>query len=126
MLKNIDNYETGASLEKAAQLSLLYLIGGKGYPPNWNSSNVQLVGLTDDLNVISPAKFNELMKISNSSLSDVLGAPEFNVLINLTKTDGTTINSTGLPPSNSSNSAVVESYVVFNNALSNIYVTVWK
>jgi hypothetical protein len=126
MLNNINNYETKISMEKAAHTATLYLINGQGYPANWNSSNVQLIGLVNDLNVISPIKLNSLMKIDNTTLGESLGIPEFKVFINLTTTGGTTIRSTGLLPVNYSGSAIVKSFVSYNNSLSNLYVTVWK
>jgi len=126
MLKNNDASEAKIAAEKAAYLSSFFLIDGPGYPQNWNVSNVTIIGLAKDLNVIDQRKFIELMKIDNYTLPGMLGIPEFKVFINLTKTDDRTINSTGLRPVLPNTSAVILSYVSFNNTLSRLYVTVWK
>lgn len=126
MLKNFEDGETKIAAEKAAYISTFYLINGKGYPVNWNSSNVSLLGLAKDLNIIDGRKFTELMKIDNASLGNFLGAPEYKFFINLTKKNDVTINSTGYPPINPSISTSVMSFVVFNTEISKLYVTVWK
>jgi len=126
MLKSIGNSESKIAAEKAAYITTFYLIDGSGYPKKWNSSNVTIIGLAKDLNVIDQRKFIELMKIDNYTLPNMLGIPDFKVFINLTKTNDRTINSTGLRPILPNTSAVIMSYVVFNNTLSRLYVTVWK
>ena len=126
MLKNNDVSEAKITAEKAAYLSTFFLINGPGYPQSWNVTNVTIIGLANNLNVIDQRKFIELMKINNYTLPDMLGIPEFKIFINLTKTDDRTINSTGLAPNMSNTSAVIMSYVLFNNTLSRLYVTVWK
>ena len=126
MLKSIGNSESKIAAEKAAYITTFYLIDGSGYPKKWNSSNVTIIGLAKDLNVIDQRKFIELMKIDNNSLPVMLGIPEYKVFINLTKTDDRTINSTGLWPVLPNISTVIMSYVSFNNTLSRLYVTVWK
>jgi len=126
MLKSFGDSESKMAIEKAAYLTTFYLIDGPGHPANWNVSNVTIIGLAKDLNVIDQRKFIELMKIDNYTLPDMLGIPEYKVFINLTKTDDITINSTGLWPVRPNTSAVIMSYVSFNNTLSRLYVTVWK
>ena len=126
MLKTVGDSEAKMAAEKAAYVSTFFLIDGPGYPANWNVSNVTIIGLAKDLNVIDQRKFIELMKIDNYTLPGMLGIPEFKVFINLTKTDDRTINSTGLRPVLPNTSAVILSYVSFNNTLSRLYVTVWK
>ncbi len=126
MLKSVGDSDSRMAVEKAAYLTTSYLIDGPGQPQNWNSSNVTIIGLTSNLDVIDQRKFIELMKIDNHTLPVMLGIPEYNVFINLTKTDDTTINSTGLYPILPDTSTVIMSYVSFNNILSRLYVTVWK
>lgn len=126
MQKNMENEQTQLAVEKAAYLSGFYLTASQGAPLEWNRSNAQLIGLANQMNVIDVQRFNELMQISNGSISSYLGIPEFNVFINLTTASGTTINSTGARQSNSSIAVVVPSFVSFNNNLSILYVTVWK
>jgi hypothetical protein len=126
MLKTAGDSESKMAVEKAAYLTTFYLINGPGHPANWNSSNVTIIGLANNLNVIDQRKFIELMKIDNNSLPAMLGIPEFKIFINLTEADDGTINSTGLWPVIPNTSAVIMSYVSFNNTLSKLYVTVWK
>ena len=126
MLDNIGNYETAIGAEKASHTASLYLINGQGHPTNWNYTNVQLVGLAKNLNVMDSGKFTELMKISNSTLGEKLGVPDFKIFINLTNAGGTTINYTGLSPENYSTLSRLLSYVSYNGAISKLYVTVWK
>ena len=126
MLDNIDNHETATGAEKASHIASLYLINGPGYPADWNHTSVQLIGLAKNLNVIDPAKFEQLMNISNSTLGDKLGAPDFKIFINLTTPSGITLNYTGLLPENYSTLSRLLSYVSYNGVPAKIYVTVWK
>ena len=126
MLDNINGYETAMGAEKASHIASLYLINGPGYPTNWNYTNVQLVGLAKDLNVIDGGKVAGLMNISNSTLGEKLGVPDFKIFINLTSSSGTTINYTGLSPENYSTLSRLLSYVSYNGAPAKLYVTVWK
>ena len=126
MLNNIDGYETAIGAEKASHIASLYLINGPGYPADWNYTTVQLVGLAKNLNVMDSGKFTELMKISNSTLGEKLGVPDFKIFINLTNSSGTTINYTGLAPENYSTLSRLLSYVSYNGVPAKIYVTVWK
>ena len=126
MLKTAGDSEAKMAVEKAAYLTTFYLIEGSGYPSEWNSSNVVIIGLAKSLNVIDKRKFTELMKIDNNSLPAMFGIPEYKVFINLTDTDGKTIYSTGLWPVLPNTSAVIMSYASLNSTLSQLYVTVWK
>ncbi len=127
MLDNFENYELRISAEKAAYSSMLSLISGKGYPADWNSTNVVVVGVgRDRKNIIDGWKFVQLMNIENNTLGEKIGIPEYNVHINLTTGAGATINSTGLVPTEPIVSARVMSFVSFNGELSKIYFTVWK
>ncbi len=126
MLSNIDGYETATGAEKASHIASLYLINGPGYPTDWNYTNVQLMGLAKDLNVMDSRKVAELMKIDNSTLGEKLGVPDFKIFINLTTSGGTTINCTGLSPENHSTLSRLLSYVSYNGAPSKLYLTVWK
>jgi hypothetical protein len=127
LLNNMDNYENSVPLEMAAHQSSMYLLNGRGYPEDWNSSNVKLLGLIDDrLNVISQYKLDELLKIDNASLSQMLGIPEYNVFINITTVARETLVSTGLPPENFSTFAMIMNYAGYDNQVSKVYVVVWK
>jgi len=126
MLKNFEDSESRITAEKAAYLGSLYLVDSKGYPVPWNSTNISVLGVAKDLNIIDENKFAELMKVDNASLGDLLGAPGYKFFINLTKLNDATINSTGYAPSNPSIIVTVPSYVVFNKEVSKLYVTVWK
>ena len=126
ILKSADDYNTRISAEKAAYISTFFLTNGPGYPSSWNATNVQIVGVAKNLDVIDSGKFIELMKIKNETLGELLGAPQYNIFINLTSLGGVTINSTGLRPVNYNISAGVLSFVSFNNTISKLYVAVWK
>ena len=126
MLDSINGYETANGAEKASHVASLYLINGPGYPANWSYADVQLVGLAKNLNVLDPNKFEQLKNISNSTLGEKLGVPDFKIFINLTNSNGGTMGSTGLVPDNYSTLSRLLSYVSYNGAPSKLYVTVWK
>lgn len=126
MLQNADGYQTRISAEKAAHTAAFYLISGPGYPSNWTASSYQLVGVAKDLDVIDQTKFSTLMRLDNATLGNALGVPEYKILVNLTRGDDRTINSTGLAPLNPSISARILSFVSYNSVPSKLYVTVWK
>ena len=120
------DYTQRNSAEIAAHSIALSLISSKGYPEDWNRTTVMIVGIAKNLDVIDGKKFNELMALPNASLGDLLGVSEFKIMINLTSSAGTTINSTGLAPANYSILSTALSFVSFNNNVSKLYVTVWK
>ena len=124
---NIENYENSVPIEMAAQQASMYLVNGRGYPADWNSTNVQLLGLVDDqLNVVEQYKLDELMKIANSSLGQLLGVPGYNVFINITTVTGETRASTGLRPENYSVYSQAMNYVGYDRMLTKLYVVLWK
>lgn len=125
-IRNMDNYRQVAAAEKAAHIATAYLINSQGYPPAWDSTTVQLVGLTKDLGVIDSRKVTELKKLDPYTLGERLGAPDYNIHINFTLPDNTQIDYAGVPPVFPNISSRVLSFVSYNGNISRLYLTVWK
>lgn len=68
--------------EKAFEIAD-FLVRTPGYPDNWTSSNVKLVGLASPDHVLQIAKLSQLNNISYTDLGTDLKARPYNFLINI-------------------------------------------
>ncbi len=65
------------------------LIESPGYPSNWNSTNVERIGLCYDRAKIDPYKLSEFMSINESTVYNSLNTGKYKVNINLQYPNGT-------------------------------------
>lgn len=82
----IEQEERNKAINKAFQIAD-FLVRTEGYPKNWNSSNVKLIGLAYPDHVLQTNKINEMSNITYEELKIKLKVEPYNFLL--------TINSTG-------------------------------
>ena len=111
-------------LEKPS-LAAFRVLEGPGWPDPWNSSNVQVIGLSRVENVVTPAKFSALENMSNASLKTFLGVEGYHVFLNLTDINNATLRVAGEAPATAATASSWFSHVVFNNSISVLWITVW-
>lgn len=125
-LIKMDEIEGYSEIQKKTYLVSYQLIESSGYPLGWNVSTYTLIGLVDSRNVLSMRKWDEFLKLDNETLKENLGVPEYGLHVELRRLDNTIINATGETPSDYSISSSMISYVLYNNSVSKLYVTLWE
>lgn len=130
-INNITENPTKISAEllldaKSISNSLLTI----GYPPDWNQTNVSIIGLTDGRQRIIQ---NKLDMLSNMTYSDVRTKirSTYDYYISLEHFNNTRIlingsNGIGLVPNNTKNLVTISRIVIYNSALANMRVSVWQ
>ena len=111
------------------------LIENRGYPENWNHTNVERIGLCEYRGIINSNRLMEFAMIDNETLKEATEAGKYNVLIDIKYLNGSTINISGNmtrigvpPPGNISeitNVFVLRDYALYNQERVIIEVTAW-
>lgn len=123
----ISDLEATRNAHEKAYFITNQLIKTPGAPAGWDSTTVTQVGLADSQNVLGVSKWKELHKFSNFSLRDKLGAAAYNAYLELKSIDGTSLDGVGQPTNSSAKlSATMLSYVLYNNSVTKLEVTVWR
>ena len=112
------------------------LIESRGYPENWNHTNVERIGLCEYRGIINSNKLMEFSMIDNETLKEATEAGKYNVLIDIKYLNGSTINISGnmtkigvSQPENISeisNVFVLRDYVLYNQERVIVEVTSWE
>lgn len=97
---------------KAFQVSDV-LIKTEGIPSNWNSTNVNIIGLVSEDRVINEDKLNNFINLDQQEIKDKL-ATNYDIYFNLTNITGKSIASIGNPPAGI-RSIVIKRYVTYKN-----------
>jgi hypothetical protein len=94
-----------------------------GVPANWNSSNVEVIGLADEPQVLNSSKLAEFAKLSYADVTSIWGIP-YNFHFNLTYPNGTLIQEKGLVPAGDY-ASVSKRIALLNQSEVFVYVTLW-
>ncbi len=102
----------------------------QGSPPNWNQSNVEIIGLTNGKQRIVQEKLDLLANITYSEARNKLRTP-YNFYLQLKHLNGTVIPINSQPgfgqtPSDTENLASLTRVVVYNSKLTNLVIQVWE
>src|SRR3989344_297961 len=89
------------------------LIKSEGVPSNWNSTNVNIIGLASEDRVINVDKLNNFIDLSQQEIKDKM-ATNYDIYFNLTNITGKSIASIGNPPAGI-RSVVIKRYVMYEN-----------
>ena len=100
------------------------LVRTKGLPENWNSSNVILIGLASEENILNETKLNEFNNTEYQKIKEIFG---YDFYFNLTDSlNGTIYLEKGLqPPSNANLVVPVERYCLYRDRLVNLKLIFW-
>lgn len=100
------------------------LVKSPGNPTNWNSSNVNFIGLIDNDREISSIKLNNFVSLSESEVKEAMKIPH-NFYFEI-KNDVEVINFTGTPPSGDVTTVKIQRYVYYENEKAKIELTLWE
>jgi len=76
------------------------LIRTKGVPENWNSSNVNVIGLAEEENILDPEKVSEFLSMGNNqySLTKSILTGKYDFFFSITDLNGTVYGTIGNKP----------------------------
>jgi hypothetical protein len=100
------------------------LVKSPGYPWNWNTTDVEFIGLVDEDRQISQAKLDQFLNMSYADLRNKLKTGPYDFYFNLEKTDGENVT-LGLTPSGERQFRL-ERYVKHGNEKAKLQLTLWK
>lgn len=115
---NIQNMEqkTFDEIETLALIVSDSLIRTKGIPENWNSSNVNVIGLADEENVLNSTKVSNFLSMGNSAYSltknTLIGKYDF--FFSITDLNGTQYGTIGSKPADKT-VVPVERYCLYDD-----------
>ncbi|NIO23056.1 MAG: hypothetical protein GTN38_03465 [Candidatus Aenigmarchaeota archaeon] len=115
---NIQNMEqrTFDEIETLALSISDSLIRTKGVPENWNSSNVNVIGLAEGENVLSIPKVSEFLYMGNNEydLTKNILVGRYDFFFSITDLNGTVYGTAGSKPADRT-IVPVERYCLYNN-----------
>lgn len=131
VLTRMNDVERATDAEMKSHMVSNFLTKTSGYPIGWTCGNVRVVGLCSrDPNVIATTRFQEFVNCTNNNATGIrerLSISDYSLFVNLTKTNGVEWNHTGdHVPTNATVVSTTVSYVLYNNEMSKLYVSLWK
>jgi len=131
-----EDYNTNKQIYEMNMLALSisdYLVRRPGIPAEWNRSNVEVIGLAREENILDRGKVNEMMSMGYDELKKALGTGNYEAYIELTYLNSSIVkNETGYDivagqkPNNASYVAVNERYCIYEGKIVRLRLTVWK
>ena len=109
------------------------LVSTPGVPNQWesapalNASQIYALGLAEKDRTLSSKKVNKLFALSYDEMKTLLNLERFEVLFALTYMNGSTINQTGISPSNQSRQVIsVQRTVLDESGPRRVQFTLWR
>lgn len=109
---------------KAMQLADTF-VKSPGYPLEWNSSNVEVIGLAIDDRQISTEKMNNFTNMTESSIKDIMKIENYDFYFTLKAFDGS-INITHGSNITGKQSVAIRRYVIYENKSSELLFALWE
>jgi hypothetical protein len=118
---------------KAVSLSDSF-IRTSGYPEEWNSSNVQIIGMADEENVLNETKILQVVGMPYDTIRATMGIMNYNFYLGIRYLNETVINMNGtdlecgLDPSLYSNSTMIvpiERFMLFDHKVASLLFILW-
>ncbi|MFB6166850.1 MAG: hypothetical protein ABEJ62_01150 [Candidatus Nanohaloarchaea archaeon] len=105
--------EEKAMRQEAFHLASL-MVRTPGYPEDWNSTNVEIVGLAEPDHVIQDPKVQEMKDVGYSDLRAVMGLERTEFFLNVTTPSYS--GTVGKPPTGAGDIVVEERAVIVNSS----------
>ncbi len=111
------------------------IIRTRGFPEYWNESNVQVLGLASEENVLNETKILMFVQMDYDSAKRILGIPAYEFYFQLLRLNGTQARAnstdllTGLDPTEFQNSTIivpVERYILFESRVAKLRFMLWR
>jgi hypothetical protein len=110
------------------------LIRTRGFPEEWNSTNVQIIGLADEENVLNETKILQLVGMPYNTIRATMGIMNYNFYLGIRHLNETVINMNGTDlecgehPSLYSNSTMIvpiERFMLFDHRVASLMFILW-
>jgi len=110
------------------------LIRTTGYPEEWNKTNVQIIGLADEENILNQTKIQYFVNMSYDSIRATLGIMNYNFYLGIRYLNDTIIEMDGTDlevgehPASYSNSTMIvpiERYMLFDHKVASLMFILW-
>jgi hypothetical protein len=127
-LGNIDtamNEMAFNEMQVKAQQVLDSLIKTEGYPSNWNSENVQLIGLADKPNIIGREKLSAFKTMDYNVASSRLSLGSYDFNFELTQ-NGAVVKSVGIPVDTNKTVISLERIVIYGGSEAHVTFRVFQ
>lgn len=130
--KNTEQVNFNEMENKALMISDI-IIRSQGQPPDWDTGNVQTIGLASEENVINQTKTLQFITMDYNIIRQLWGIRSYNFYLEMQYINGTTIQTNGnnitkgTYPINTSRFVVpVERYVLYNGKVSKLSFILWN
>ena len=121
----IERLEFDSMASRAFQISDT-LIKDRGFPSNWNSGNVSIIGFAAEDRILSQEKVSAFTNLSYNASREIFKAYGENFYFALRNLTGENITSSGMQPAGSRRAVSVMRYVLYNNETAVMEFTLWK
>jgi hypothetical protein len=109
------------------------LIRTSGLPADWNSTNVRVIGLVSEENVLDNTKLNRFINLSYATSKDLLGTGGHEFYFSLNHINGTPVQNeygqnitAGIYPFQNATLVIpVERYVLYNREIKKLSFALW-
>ena len=121
-------------MENKAIITVDTLIRTRGYPEFWSSSDVEILGLASEENVLNETKILEFVGMDYGQARSLLGIPSQNFHFSLMHLNGSVVRSqgtdleSGLDPTLFTNTTLVvpvERYILFDHRVARVRFILW-
>ena len=122
-------------MENRALNTVDTIIRVKGFPEYWSESDVEIIGLASEENVLNESKIVMLVNMDYDEARRILGISGYNFFFQLLYLNGTqsysngTALMTGIDPTGLSNSTAVvpiERYILFDHRVARLSFILWR
>lgn len=117
-----------SDLENSAILVSDFLARDPGYPQDWNTSNVQVIGLASSENILNPGKIQSFLNMSYSKAKILLSIGDYEFHFEVLYMNSTLINglSFGSQPTNAEAVVPIERPVLYQGSPARMKLIIWK
>ena len=87
----IGDYKIRSDLHSKANSISETLVTSPGFPEDWNSSNVEIIGLFDS-GLVNLTKFDRMKELEYYAMKNKLGLGGYNLYVHITNSTGSALN----------------------------------
>ena len=128
-ISNLQKAETEQQYNKMkmkAMQAIESMVKIKGYPKNWDESNVELLGLARKPNVLSESKLQQFAAMDYGNAKDLLLIGDYDFNFSLDAAEPTDNISVGMPLDNNSTIVSLKRIVKYKGAEADVVFKVFK
>ena len=124
-----------SEMENKAIITADTLIRTRGFPEDWNPSNVQLIGLAEEENVLNQTKLISFVTMDYSEAKRILGVPSYEFFFQVAHLNGSQASAQGTDlvigtdPTGVANTTIVvpiERNILFDHKVAKMRFMLWR